>query len=384
MPVLSKAVLAAYLGGATSDVVLTAQAYTTIAGDNGNLLQVTAGVTTATVTLLSAVTAGDGATLAFIKADSGAGRVVINDGADRAWLSAQNDFAVFRSNGTTWDALGWGIAQLKNVFTVTGTYTRPPLARSVRVMAFGQGGPGSSGQRRAAAAIRTGGGPGGPGAVVEMSFRALALSSTVTVTIPTDNAGGAAVSVNDTVGTAGTQGGATTFGSYISAVAGLPGGSAALGAAQAGGGSQLTQSNIGIPNAGSSSATTTSTPATAANGQAGAGAPGAGATAANVIAPTTAGPGGSCYSVTPTSGGTISSAGNPGGNGADITDTDSQMGGGGGGGGWWATSTAGTAGGVGGAPAGGGGGGGASDNGTNSGAGGNGGRGEVRVWTNFE
>lgn len=371
-------------GAVTKAPTLTAQAYTTIATDLKKWLAVTSGATDATITLLSAVTAGDGAYQWISKADAGAGKVIVTDGAVRANLYVQNDMVVLRSDGAVWTPILWKIKPTKTVLTNSGTFTKDPLARFVDVMAFGQGGPGSSGQRRVTSQIRTGGGPGGPGAVIRQRFLASVLGSTETVTIPTDNAGGIAQSVNDTAGVAGTQGTPTTFGSWISAVAGLPGGTAALGSAQAGGGSQLTQTNVGIPNAGTSSATTTSTPALAAAGQVAAGSPGMGATAANVAAPTTAAPNGSCYSGTQTAGGTIASAGNPGGTGASVTDTDMQMGGGGGAGGWWATSTAGTAGGNGGAPGGGGGGGGASDNGSASGAGGNGGRGEVRIWQYFE
>lgn len=368
---------------ATKAPTLTAQAYTTLAGDLMKWLAVTSGASDATITLLSAATAGDGAYQWISKADAGAGKVIVSDGATRANLYVQNDMVVLRSDGAVWTPVLWNIKPVKQVFTVSGTWTKDPLAKSVRVLGFGQGGGGSSGQRRAASAIRAGGGPGGPGAVVDMRFNAATLGATETVTIPTDATGGAAQTVNDTASIAGTQGSPTTFGSWLSAVAGLPGAVAALGSSNSGGGSQLTQNNIGIPNQGTASATTTSTPALASDGQVAAGGPGAGATAANVLAPTTAAPSGSCYSGTKTTGGTIASAGNPGGNGADVSDTDKQMGGGGGAGGWWATSTAGTAGGNGGAPGGGSGGGGASDNGTNSGAGGTPGRGEVRVWQFF-
>lgn len=368
-----------------STVTLSAQAYTTVSGDLGKILLVASGVSNATITLLSAATAAEGSLHIVTKSDSAAGRVVVSDGAnDLAWLSAQNDVVVLRSNGTSWVAVGWNIKPIKDVFTSIGanTWTKAPLASWVRVLAIGAGGGGGSGRRGATSSIRGGGGPGVGGAIVQLTFQASVLGATETVTIVDGTVGGSAQTVDSTNGNPSTQPASTTFGAWVSAAGG---GSATGGTNASGGGFGNffnSDSNYGLPGSGNSGITTANL-AQSHGGNVGTGSAGGGADASNNARTPAAGTIGSMLCGTTTAAGAAGTSGNDGGKGADVTDTNQQIGGGGGGGGFYATGAAGTNGGAGGLPGAGGGGGAASDNGNNSGAGGKGGRGEVRVWQYF-
>ena len=113
------------------------------------------------------------------------------------------------------------------VFTASGTWTKPSGLSGneiVFVQLWGAGGGGGG----CANATSSGAGGGGGGAYTEAKFRASDLSSTVTVTLGSGGAGG--------VGLAnGSAGGNSTFGSYLTAYGG-GGGSLASGTNTAGGG----------------------------------------------------------------------------------------------------------------------------------------------------
>lgn len=108
-----------------------------------------------------------------------------------------------------------GVAPTYNlqVFSSSGTWTKPAGAQNVKVFLLGAGGGGGSGRSAAGGSVRYGGsgGMGGPGYLVD--FRAQDLSATVAVTIGAGGAGGAAVTASD--GNNGTRGGATSFGAYL-------------------------------------------------------------------------------------------------------------------------------------------------------------------------
>jgi len=108
-----------------------------------------------------------------------------------------------------------GVAPTYNlqVFSSSGTWTKPAGAQNVKVFLLGAGGGGGSGRSAAGGTVRYGGsgGMGGPGYLVD--FRAQDLTSTVAVTIGAGGTGGAAVTNSD--GNNGTRGGATSFGAYI-------------------------------------------------------------------------------------------------------------------------------------------------------------------------
>jgi uncharacterized protein DUF2793 len=124
------------------------------------------------------------------KKDSTANRVTVKDNAgdDIAWLSAQYDEAMFAFWDGAWSPVRWNIAPLTQVFTANGTYTKPPLAKTVNVLAIAGGNGGGSGRRGAAGTARSGGGGGPAGSIVSVTLGAALASANETVAI---GAGGA-------------------------------------------------------------------------------------------------------------------------------------------------------------------------------------------------
>jgi hypothetical protein len=269
------------------------------------------------------------------------------------------------------------------IFSSSGTWTKPTGAISVNVQLFGGGGGGGSGRLDAAAANKCGGGGGGGGGYLNVTIPAAALGATETVTIGAGGTGGAGVTAAATNGTTGTAGGSTSFNSLIAA-----GGTA-------GGGGTTTAGSGGIglllANAGSASGTgggtgngglpTASTTLTLPGGAGGGGA--GGVNSSSVAA--AGGAGGRSNIINIAGGAAGSASGGSGGNGNDNTNAVNGLfavGSGGGGGGGGVTVSGGN-GGNGGFPAGGGGGGGATQTGTSSGAGGTGGAGIAIITTYF-
>lgn len=90
-----------------STVTLTSQAYTTVTGDLGKVLEVTTGDSDATITMLSASTAGSGAEQIIRKADIGKGMIIVLDGASTlCWLTTVNDTLHIKSTGSAWEIIG--------------------------------------------------------------------------------------------------------------------------------------------------------------------------------------------------------------------------------------------------------------------------------------
>jgi hypothetical protein len=320
------------------------------------------------------------------KKDSSANRVTVKDssGNDVAWLSAQTDEAMFAFWDGAWSPVRWNIAPLTNVFTSSGTWTKPPLAKWVNAVVIAGGNGGGSGRRGAAASARAGGAGGAGASAVAFGFNASAVASTETVTVGGGGAGGSAQSSNDTNGNAGSTGGTSAFTNHLRAInVGTAVGSGGTSAA-ATGPSNTNFSTLGTPGAGGSTSVTAAGAVGSTGATAGGGGAGGGVTAAD--AAQNGGNGGianvlGSNSIAGGSGGVAGGA-TPG-NGTDITDTANQFGASGGGGGAASITAAAQTGANGGAPGGGGGGGGASVNGNASGAGGAGGRGEVRVTAYF-
>lgn len=330
---------------------------------------------------------GPNAWVTIRKYDTSANTVTLKSfaGVTLAILYSQYDSAKYAFWDSGWVPVEWDIKPFTEVWTVSGTHTKPPLAAWYEVLAIGAGGAGGSGRQGAAGSDRFGGGGGAAGAITRMTLNASDVGSTVTVTVPVSAAGGAAVAIADTDGNAGTPPAtSTTFGTLVK---GTSGGSGSGGTATAGaaGTQRQTSATLGTIPAAGASTTGAGSGSSAGSGVTGSGGAGGGISTGDTHRAGGDGGNGSQPSNTATTGGTGGAAGGTAGTaGASISSTVTQFGGSGAGGGGGNTGGAGGAGAAGGNPGGGGGGGGASANGSNSGAGGAGGRGELRVTVHFK
>ena len=249
------------------------------------------------------------------------------------------------------------------IFTSSGTWTKPTSCTSVIVTLIGGGGGGGSGRRGAAASNRASGAGGGGGAKSTATIQCSTLASTVSVTVATGGAGGAAVTTNDTNGNNGSNGTTTTFGSHLRAGGGALGAGGATGASAGGA--------VGVGeqdgSAGANGGTGAGGNALSANA-AGGGGGGGGITSADTASAGGNGAIGKALTTANSAGGTTCSNGTAG----TAATTNTAVAGVGGGGGGGCTSGVAGNGANGGNYGGGGGGGGASVNGNNSGSGGNG------------
>jgi len=307
---------------------------------------------------------------------------------------------------------GYSEAVDVQIFTASGTWTKPAGAQAVAVVCVGGGGGGGSGYKSASAINVTGGGGGGGAASNYGMFSASILPATVSITVGAGGVGGAAKTTVGN-GNGGGDGATSLFGLWIRAGGGGAGGGGASGTNTLGGGGGGIQSNA--------STATGGFPTFAGNGVGGQGPTcsygtyrfaewgggtggcsgfadgawggccayfGAGAGAGGGICQSstahngsTGGTSGICSGGVGGTAGTVGAGAN-GGNGPDNSTSTRGYGGSGGGSGAGGSASAAGTGGTGGIPGGGGGGGGAGYN-KDSGAGGTGGRGEVRVYTFF-
>ena len=171
----------------------------------------------ATVTLLSASTAGAGFTVSFKKTASVSSQVTIVptsstiDGQSNYVLGSQNEIVTLVSNGTNWEVAHARNPVIATVYSVPGTYsfTVPNPVTSVYACVFGAGGGGGSG------AGNSGNGGGGGGyceGVISVSP-----GDTLTITVGAGGSAGTAgesSSVSDLVATGGGAGGVNSSGSW--------------------------------------------------------------------------------------------------------------------------------------------------------------------------
>jgi len=342
--------------------------------------------TTSLPTKLGFSTCPSGSTTAVERMTiSPAGKVGIGTAPDSTAALKVDTNGIMFGDGTTQTtaATGGGTATDVQVFTSSGTWTKPAGAVSVNIQLFGAGGGGSSGQKNNNTTIaRVAGGGGCGGSYLNASIRALDLGATESVSIGLGGSGGAGQTTNGGSQIAGTAGGNTTFGSLIAlgGVAGQANGTAGTGGLQA---------NPGGSASGTGSTGAAGTPSLvtvlAAYGGAG-GAGGGGLTSTSVTS--AGGAGGRSHALNLAGGAAGAQSNGPanagaGGAGLSAPSNLFAVGSGGGGGGGAKGGGSGGAGGVGGFPAGGGGGGGATEDGATSGAGGAGGAGFAIITTYF-
>lgn len=279
-------------------------------------------------------------------------------------------------DGTNFLRVGQAKSIDVQVFTASGTWTKPNGAKFVDVALIGGGGGGGSGRKGAAASTRFGGGGGGGGGISRQRFLASVMGATETVTVGTGGTGGVSQTTNSTDGNTGIDGGTSVFSvaNYLTAMGGVRGseGSAASGSAGTGGvGSVDGQATTGgAGGAGSSSTGTAAAGAATGDNTPRGGGGGGGISSGNTEA---AGGAGGAFTVTRTlTGGAAGSTGSPPGIvGNSLPTSDGwSCGSGGGGGAGKRTGTPGVGGQGGIYGAGGGGGGAAENSATNSGAGG--------------
>lgn len=300
------------------------------------------------------------------------GDVVITSPANGAVLKYNSTSGQWE-DGTDLTGSGGGVDE--QLFTSSGTWSKPSGATTVTIICQGGGGGGGAGRRGAASTVRAGGGGGGGGGRTEVTVPASSLASTEAYAVGGGGSGGAAQTSDSSSGASGGAGGNSTFGTTTTICSAFGGNAGGGGSTAQGTGGAASDSAVILGGDGRNGASTSTQPGSP-NAAAIPGGGGGGAISGTNVTGS-GGPGGTSHYGT--------QAGSGGGTGASGTAGESRSGsgvpggsGGGGGGGNSAGGAAG-AGGNGGAYGAGGGGGGGSLNGSNSGAGGNGGAGFVLV-----
>ena len=340
------------------------------------------GVNTLTIQRSGSDTINGGTSI--IMAAPRSARQLFSNGSN-AWAF---DSGTLRSSNNLLDVLS--VSQARNnigarppqidIFTSSGTWTKPTGAVSADIQLLGGGGGGSSGRKDSAATtLKLGGGGGGGGSFVSVRVPASVLGSSESVTVGAGGLGGAGVTANATNGFVGIAGGSTIFGPFIAqggGPAGFPAGGAGIGVMHGNSGGAASATG----GAGGSGAPATSASVMQPGGPGG----GAGGGITTASAAAAGGAGARSY-ILNLAGGTAGAVGGAGGAGINNSSaTNGLLGvGGGGGGGGGGIAVSGGAGGAGGFPSGGGGGGGATETGTTSGAGGTGGAGLAIVIAYF-
>lgn len=163
-------------------------------------------------------------------------RLLRYDDATQFWVAGQK--IVVSSiepsdleDGDIWidlDSAGGG-TQVVDIFTASGTWTKPEGATTVKVIACGGGGGGGSGARGASGTYRPGGGGGGAGGTFIQTFGADFFDDTESVVVGAGGTGGASITTDSTSGQDGTDGGSTYVDNLFVALGGLKGAAGTLG-----------------------------------------------------------------------------------------------------------------------------------------------------------
>lgn len=238
------------------------------ASDVGYVVEVTTGASDITITM-PASGVSDGDLISIQKVDTGVGKVIVTGLAE---LYVQRDNITSRYDGA-WTPFFWDIASKFDSFTSSGTWTKPPLCRSVEVLVVSGGSGGGSGRKGAAGTDRSGGAGGAGGTAVFLNLDASQLGATESVTVGAGGAGGTIQSTNDSNGNSGSSGGSSVFGTHIQVFAGT-GGTGGTTSAPAGGVARIL-GGTGAPGVASGAAGTVGTELTgySAGGGSGGGIP---------------------------------------------------------------------------------------------------------------
>lgn len=156
-------------------------------------------------------------------------------GTDLKALSSnwQSTYTTVQTSSSTWGTGGGsGGSTIVQIFSSSGTWTKPANAKSVDILCIGGGGGGGSGRVNAG---QNGGGAGAGGGYTWRQFPASMLSATETVTVGASGIGGAPVTAINSSGNNGTPGGDSSFGTLPWVFAG--GGGGGVGSAGGAGGS---------------------------------------------------------------------------------------------------------------------------------------------------
>jgi hypothetical protein len=165
---------------------------------------------------------------------------------------ANGDLLRYVSGTAQWEP-GAGVDV--QLFTTSGTWTKPSGCRTVQIVCIGAGGGGGSGHAHASA-NKGGGGGGGGGGITELTYRAVALPGSLTVTVGTGGTGGAGVSAS-TNGNPGTAGGTSSLSASGITYASAAGGNFGAGGTNSGGagGAALTTNALWLGGAGGAGGT---------------------------------------------------------------------------------------------------------------------------------
>jgi hypothetical protein len=199
-------------GGGGSSGNMTRRAITTadtmVAGDKGNIVEITSGTFTLAFTAAATLTNGWWS----IIYNSGTGDVTLDPNSTEqidgltTWVLYPGGAIIVMCTGTAFESVL--LAPMRKQFDASGTFTKPGVGTFARVQGWGAGGGAS---RAAANTNQCGGGGGG---YKEAQFALSALGTTETVTVGAGGAAGAATP------SSGSNGGNTTFGSLLTAYGG--------------------------------------------------------------------------------------------------------------------------------------------------------------------